>query len=229
MYSALTLDFYGTLVEEDTGIITRIAREVATAARRAVSADEVLRSWSRSFSRLCAQSYGASFRSQRALERESLVELLAEFGAALDPDALSAPLFAHWRAPRPLPGAAEFLERLGLPVCIVSNIDAGDLRAAIASAGWSFAHVVTSESCGGYKPRRELFDAALRALGSVADETLHVGDSLGSDLAGAAAAGMPFAWVYAAGRELPSGARAAHVVRDVRSLLARISDRTAAR
>jgi len=114
LYSALTLDFYGTLVEEDTGIITRIAREVATAARRAVSADEVLRSWSRSFSRLCAQSYGASFRSQRALERESLVELLAEFGAALDPDALSAPLFAHWRAPRPLPGAAEFLERLGL-------------------------------------------------------------------------------------------------------------------
>jgi len=219
LYSALTLDFYGTLVEEDTAVIARVVAEIAAASRRGASAAEVSRSWSRRFAALCAQAHGRRFRSQRALERESLVELLAEYRAALDPDALSERLFAHWRAPSPLPGAAESLARVGLPVCIVSNIDTEDLRAAIAHAGWSFSLVVSSESERAYKPRRELFEAALRALGTEAGETLHVGDSLGSDLAGAAAAGMPFAWVNAGGRTLPEGARAAHVVRDVCALL----------
>jgi len=66
---------------------------------------------------------------------DSLNETLAEFGARLDARTLSAELFAYWRAPRGLPGAAEFVARLHMPVCIVSNIDDADLRAAFGSAG----------------------------------------------------------------------------------------------
>lgn len=55
--------------------------------------------------------------------------------------------------------------------------------------------VVISEDVGLRKPRREIFDALLDGLGSEPAETLHVGDNLDADVAGAAARGLRTAWL----------------------------------
>jgi len=55
--------------------------------------------------------------------------------------------------------------------------------------------VVVSEEVGFRKPRPEIFRAALEALGTQPGETLHVGDNLDADVAGAAALGIPAAWI----------------------------------
>jgi HAD superfamily hydrolase (TIGR01549 family) len=55
--------------------------------------------------------------------------------------------------------------------------------------------VVVSEEVGFRKPRPEIFRAALTALGSAPEETLHVGDNLAADVGGAAGVGMPSAWI----------------------------------
>jgi 2-haloacid dehalogenase/putative hydrolase of the HAD superfamily len=220
-YEGLLLDFYGTLVEEDNELVADIARRVAEASPRAPAAAEVGAEWSRGFAALCERAHGSRFATQRELEQASLRELLARFGCALDPEALSAELFAYWRAPRPLPGAAEFLRALRVPVCVVSNIDAGDLGAAVSSLGWSFERIVTSEGCRAYKPRAELFEAGLARLGLARDAVLHAGDSLRSDVGGAAAAGISAAWVNPRRRRLPAGAaRPAHEVASVSALAA---------
>jgi 2-haloacid dehalogenase/putative hydrolase of the HAD superfamily len=220
-YEGLLLDFYGTLVEEDTALVADVARRVAEASPRAPSAAEVGAEWSRSFAALCERAHGSRFATQRELEQASLRELLARFDCSLDPAALSAELFAYWRAPRPLTGSAEFLRALRVPVCVVSNIDAGDLAAAVSSLGWSFDRIVTSEGCRAYKPRAELFEAGLERLGLGRGAVLHAGDSLRSDVGGAAAAGMSSAWVNPRGRPLPPGsARPAHVVASVSGLAA---------
>ena len=78
---------------------------------------------------------------------------------------------------------------------------------------------MTSEQCRAYKPRPEMFAAALAALGCAPERVLHVGDSIGSDLGGAAAAGIAAAWVNPTGRALPAGlAPPRHVVSDLREL-----------
>ena len=219
---ALLLDFYGTLVEEDTEVIEGIVRRIAAGSPGGATPAEIGREWSRRFAALCAEAHGSRFRTQRALERESLVELLASHQSPLDPDELSAELFAYWRAPRAVAGAAEFLRALRVPVCVVSNIDDADLSAAVAAQGWSFANVVTSEGCRAYKPRAELFEAALARLGCAPEAALHVGDSLQSDVRGAAALGIPAAWVNSRGRTLPGdlGAIPRHVVSRVSELAA---------
>jgi 2-haloalkanoic acid dehalogenase type II len=220
-YEGLLLDFYGTLVEEDTDIVADVARRVAEASPRAPDAAEVGAEWSRSFSALCERAHGSRFATQRALELASLRDLLARFECGLDAEALSVELFAYWRAPRALAGAAEFLRALRVPVCVVSNIDAGDLAAAVSSLGWSFERIVTSEGCRAYKPRAELFEAGLERLGVRRDAVLHVGDSLRSDVGGAAAAGIPAAWVNPRARRLPARtAPPAHVVANVSELAA---------
>ena len=55
--------------------------------------------------------------------------------------------------------------------------------------------IVISEEIGIRKPREEIFGAVLRQLGTEPAETLHVGDDLGADVAGAASSGMRTAWV----------------------------------
>ncbi|MFI5317800.1 MAG: HAD family hydrolase [Myxococcota bacterium] len=214
------LDFYGTLVEEDTEIIRRIAQRIAAASPRAPSPGEVGVLWGRRFSALCAESHGARFETQRALERSSLCEVLARFESPLDPEDLSAELFAYWAAPRPINGAAEFLRGLRVPVCIVSNIDSADFEAAVSSLGWSFDRVVTSECCRAYKPRAELFRAAVEVLGCAPADALHVGDSFDSDVRGAAALGISAAWINPRKKPTPEdpAVRPSYVVTSVSEL-----------
>jgi 2-haloacid dehalogenase/putative hydrolase of the HAD superfamily len=159
------------------------------------------RVWRAAFRGFC----GAPGRipEQREIESASLAAVARECGAHIDVESFTAEMFAFWAAPTPLDGAAEFLRACRLPVCVVSNIDAADVHAAIAGLGWEFEHVVTSESCRAYKPRAEMFHAALAALGREPSEVLHVGDSVGSDLTGAGRLGIDAAWVNAAGKALP--------------------------
>jgi putative hydrolase of the HAD superfamily len=58
-----------------------------------------------------------------------------------------------------------------------------------------FTSTVFSDETGICKPRREAFDQALKDLGAKADEAIHVGDLLRTDVAGAKAAGMKAVWI----------------------------------
>lgn len=55
--------------------------------------------------------------------------------------------------------------------------------------------VVISEEVGLRKPRREIFEATLEGLGSAPEQTLHVGDNLRADVAGASALGIRTVWI----------------------------------
>lgn len=58
-----------------------------------------------------------------------------------------------------------------------------------------FDSIVISETVGVRKPRAEIFEAALGELGVEPGAALHVGDSLRSDVGGAAACGIGTVWI----------------------------------
>jgi HAD superfamily hydrolase (TIGR01549 family) len=95
---------------------------------------------------------------------------------------------------------AEVIEALAVRarLALCSNFThAPTARRVIADAALE-AHldpVVISVELGLRKPRRELFDAVLDGLGTRASETLHVGDNLRADVAGASAVGLRTAWI----------------------------------
>lgn len=70
-----------------------------------------------------------------------------------------------------------------LPWLVPLHIEAMGLTANIPA-------VVTSIEIGHRKPHRKIFEAALRRVGSKADETVFIGDSLEADYAGATRAGL---------------------------------------
>jgi putative hydrolase of the HAD superfamily len=95
---------------------------------------------------------------------------------------------------KPFPDALPALARLaenGHVVVIVSNWDCS-LPDWLGPAGLleHVAGVVTSADAGAAKPDRRIFELGLELAGSRPEETVHVGDSVENDVAGARALGI---------------------------------------
>jgi putative hydrolase of the HAD superfamily len=133
---------------------------------------------------------------------ESLDELRDRCAEVLR-DALAVPGLGHAEARRamlgslrfePVPEALDVLAGLraeGHAMLIVSNWDCS-LPQWLAHTGLLdlVEGVVTSASAGSAKPDPGIFERALQVVGARADQTLHVGDSIENDIAGARAAGI---------------------------------------
>jgi 2-haloalkanoic acid dehalogenase type II len=201
-HRAILLDFYGTVVEEDDLPIVNICEEIARVSTKNITAKEVGLYWASVFSEMCLKSHGNTFRSQRELENLSLQKVLLNFDAALDSEGLSQILYEYWTHPKIFPESKMVIAKCDVPICLVSNIDNGDLASALRHNKLSFDLIVTSEDCKAYKPRSELFEKAVSLLGMSNEEVLHVGDSLSSDVQGAKMQGISILWINRKGRKL---------------------------
>jgi len=214
---ALLLDFYGTLVEEDDISIQRICKEVADAS--GVSPTEIGAFWSSVFSEMCMQSHSESFRLQKDIERSSLESVLKKYEVDLGPDDISQCLFDYWKRPQPLPEAMDVISRIRIPICILSNIDNAELNSALDYTGFAFEHIVTSEDCRSYKPRAEMFEAALSKLDLDREDVLHIGDSVSSDVVGAQKNGIRVMWINRNKRTVDDSIRPDYVSDNLTAIL----------
>ena len=91
------------------------------------------------------------------------------------------------------PGTRESLERIATKfrIAVISNAD-GRIDRVLSRCGIAecFESVTDSGIVGVEKPRREIFEAALRTMKARPEESLYVGDVYSVDYAGARAVGM---------------------------------------
>jgi len=113
--------------------------------------------------------------------------------------------------------ALEALRERGLALAVVSNWDCR-LHRILGDNGLTpyFDAVVVSSEVGWRKPHPAIFERAFAALSVRPSEALHVGDSKGDDIDGAAAAGVRAVLIDREGRG-PAGVPA---VRDLREIVA---------
>lgn len=98
----------------------------------------------------------------------------------------------------------EVLREQRIATALVTNSSTRAQTAKIEAAGLSAAFdvVVISGQVGVAKPEPAIFAAAIDRLQLKAEDVWHVGDSLSTDVAGAAAAGIRSVWLNRAQREL---------------------------
>ncbi len=119
----------------------------------------------------------------------------------------------------PYPESVEILRELKslpVPLYVVSNWDI-ELEKVLEEVGWMgyFDGIVASAVLGVEKPRREIFDEALRLAGVTADRAVMVGNDPVSDVRGASEAGVDSVYVARKNREAPE---ATYVLPNLRGL-----------
>ena len=201
---AFFVDFYGTVVHEDGEVIKKITKIICETGKGENPSD-IDFFWWKDFQTMFMNSYGDSFETQRMLEEKSLVHTLVQFNSNANAKELSEMMFAHWVKPPIFEDSKEFFEKSNLPIYIVSNIDTADILQAISYHDLHPAGVFTSEEAKSYKPRKELFELALKRTGLKADEVIHIGDSVSSDVNGAAGVGIRALWLNRSGKNVPQG------------------------
>ena len=160
--------------------------------------------WWNDFQKMFTNSYGYNFETQRVLEQKSLEHTLAKFSSSANAEELSNYMFEHWVKPPIFDDSKAFFENSPIPIYIVSNIDTADIMAAIKYHALTPAGVFTSEDARAYKPRKELFELALKETGLTSDEVIHIGDSISSDVNGAEALNIKALWLNRFGQDVPN-------------------------
>ena len=147
--------------------------------------------------------------------RRAYLEAGLDLDSALLDGVLRIEQEAWWHGAHLDPEAVPLLDALrsdGIRVGLCSNAPyrVESLRAQLAYLGLDrhLDAVTFSAEVGWRKPSPRMFGAALRALGTVADETLMVGDSETQDIAGARAAGMRAVLLNRKGDRRPTDADA---------------------
>lgn len=204
MTKAFFLDFYGTVVHEDGEIIKKITQIIYDTGK-AESKSEIDAFWWNDFQSMFMNSYGDGFETQRALEEKSLEHTLTKFCSSANAQELSHYMYEHWMKPPIFEESHRFFASSPIPIYIVSNIDTADILKATEYHHLTPAGVFTSEDARAYKPRKELFELALRSTGLKADEVIHIGDSISSDVRGASSMNIRALWLNRFGKEIPDG------------------------
>lgn len=214
MVKAIFIDFYGTVVHEDGEVIKQISQEIFDTGK-VNDKSEIGAYWWNEFQTAFISAYGENFQTQRELEYQSLDKTIKYFHSSADAEALSNLMFEHWVKPPIFEESKQFFETSPVPIYIVSNIDRDDILQAIKFHGLEPDGVFTSEDARSYKPRKELFEFALNSTGLSAEQVVHIGDSLSSDVKGASSASINTIWINRSGREIPEGVIAARDLLEV--------------
>ena len=88
------------------------------------------------------------------------------------------------------PDSAEFFEKCRVPIYVISNNGLSYVEEGMRDKDLHPAGIICGDMVRAYKPHREIFQKALEVSGLGPEEVIHIGDSVTSDVAGAAAAGI---------------------------------------
>lgn len=190
--SALTFDFYGTLVNNKPTALARFAQILRWNRASHIDAATFHSRWVRTVSDL---QHGP-FMRYRVICEVALERTFAEFGVegrARDIEHY----FESFRDFSLWPETETVLGQLGIryTLGIVTNCD-NDLFALTPKPAVPIRFLFTSESARGYKADGTLFRYALREMDiAVPSDLLHAGQSQRTDLIGAKPLGIVCAWI----------------------------------
>jgi putative hydrolase of the HAD superfamily len=206
MLEAITFDLWSTLVEPVDYSSMRVDHlgEILVSKGFSVEHDAILSSYAFALERFCAV-WREKQRHMTAEERVTLMLAKLKINLAADEVNAIADYFERTvlNDPPPLLADAQMVLRslhasykIGL-ICDSGMSPGRVMRSVLAQHGILryFNATVFSDEVGFTKPHSSVYQTALRQLGVVAHQALHVGDLLETDILGARAVGMRTVWL----------------------------------
>lgn len=190
----LTFDCYGTLIQWDEGLLAAVEAILAKQKNSRVGAATLIHTYDKHEHQLEEERPHRSFRT---VAGEGLRLAMEELGLSYAPSDIEILTSGISKMP-PFPevvGALGSLKRQGFKLCIISNTDDDIIAGNVAQLGRHIDRVITAEQAQAYKPSRQTFAHAHRALGVTKDEIVHICASPHLDLAAARDIGFRCIWI----------------------------------
>ncbi|SDD89962.1 haloacid dehalogenase type II [Belnapia rosea] len=189
----ITFDCYGTLVQWYEVLLREVGATLAKHGASGAGASAILDSFSAEGRRLTAER---PHRPYKEILRTGFAAAFA--GHGLTPGAEEIERIASSpMAMGPHPEVPDALRRLRerYKLAIFTNSDDDLIAPTVARIGVPFDYVITAEQARAYKPSRQLFDYAYRAMGVTPDETVHVAMGMYWDMKARHELGLRGIWV----------------------------------
>lgn len=194
------MDMYGTITTGDRQAVENVCVDLVRDTAIPMTPTELSVYWGDLFFAEMEQANHDRFATLFDVEARTLRDAMRRLNIDLEPETYVRQLTAYWQDPPLQPEVREFLAAFPLPICIVSNADRLDVDRALRTRDIRVHHVVTSEDVRAYKPDPRIFEIALQQTGWNPERTIHIGDSVHSDVGGAHRAGIRCAWLNRAHR-----------------------------
>ncbi len=190
-YRVLTFDCYGTLIDWERGIL-RALQPVLNRHDITLSDDEALEL----YGELESEAERGPYLPYREVLTVVMAGIAERLGVALGNDERLALADSVGDWP-PFADTVEGLRALTrhYDLVILSNIDDELFALSAEHLQVEFAHVITAQQVGSYKPNPRNFEVALERVGVPKEQVLHVAQSLFHDIEPANAIGLTTVWV----------------------------------
>lgn len=199
-WQGLFIDFYGTIASGDVEAVEAVCQQVIDDHGLTVAASKLAVQWGHRFFTAIETASGEHFKTLKQIEAETLIQTILPLTGPVRVEKYIRSFNDYLARPSLFEEVPAVLDRLDLPVCIVSNADDEELLQAVEHHRLRVDCIVTSEQARSYKPDAGIFKLALAKTGWAPERVLHVGDSLHSDVGGAHRVGLEAAWINRAVR-----------------------------
>lgn len=218
MLKAVFVDYTGTIVKEVGPDIQEVISR--TYRNSDIESPQAMVSyWWKLLNEYEEKSCGSSYISEDDIVDELLNICERELHLEENMEELHAAFQRFWMYAPAYEDTKEFFENCPLPVYIISNNAGKYIEESMKDKGLHPAGIISSDMARAYKPHRAVFEKALEVSGCRADEVIHIGDSVSSDVEGAIAAGIRPVLIDREGTKAAEGVLAVKSLTEVLPLL----------
>lgn len=192
MIKAVFIDYTGTLMQENSHYAMLIAKLVADNSTIS-NVKDVVKIWFELFLNLESQ-VNPQIEDTFMTEDEILVKAFAifkrKYNVEVEQDKFISLMHEFWSKSPMFEDVKSFFEKCELPIYVITNNAIEYVSTFMSDNNLYCAGIISGSLVKAYKPHKEIFEKALEISGCKADEVIHVGDSIDSDINGAIAAGI---------------------------------------
>lgn len=189
MIKAVFLDYTGTIIEEGGPDGMEMLKRCWKNSD-IESMEAMLAYWWKLIKAYEAVSYKESYITEDEIVDRALAECAEKIHLKENFAELHRLCQRFWMYAPAFPDTKEFFDKCSVPIFVISNNGFSYVEEGMRDKDLHPAGIICGDMVRAYKPHEEIFLKALEVSGLNAEEVIHIGDSVTSDVAGAVRAGI---------------------------------------
>lgn len=189
MIKAVFLDYTGTIIEEGGPDGMEMLKRCWKNSD-IESMEAMLAYWWKLIKAYEAVSYKESYITEDEIVDRALAECAEKIHLKENFAELHRLCQRFWMYAPAFPDTKEFFDKCSVPIFVISNNGLTYVEEGMRDKDLHPAGIICGDMVRAYKPHEEIFLKALEVSGLNAEEVIHIGDSVTSDVAGAVRAGI---------------------------------------